>query len=73
MTPGFDRHALRRIRLERRISQRAIAAALGVTFQAVSRWETGTAAPATDNLPVLAHTLSCSIDDLFVSVTAATT
>lgn len=73
MTPGFDRHALRRIRIAQRISQRALADTLSVSFQAVSRWETGAAAPATDNLPALADALDCMIDDLFIRVTAATT
>ena len=47
------------------LTQRALADLLGVTFQAVSKWENGKSAPDISVLPVLADTLCCSIDELF--------
>ena len=46
------------------LSQEALAEALGVSRQAVSKWETGEALPETGKLPALAKLLGVSIDEL---------
>ena len=45
-------------------SQEALAAALGVSRQAVSKWERGESAPDTDNLIALARLYQISLDEL---------
>ena len=47
------------------LSQSALAQKLGVTFQAVSKWETAKSAPDIAFLPIMAEIFKCSIDDLF--------
>ncbi len=46
-------------------SQEELAKKLGVTFQAVSKWETGKSAPDISFLPIIADIFGCSIDNLF--------
>lgn len=53
------------LRKERGVSQGDLAAALGVTVQAVSKWETGKANPDLFQLPRLADYFRVSIDRLF--------
>ena len=52
-------------RKEKNISQETLANALGVTFQAVSKWETGATAPDISTIPLLANYFGVSIDELF--------
>ena len=47
------------------LTQETLAVKLGITFQAVSKWETGQTIPDTSLLPKLAQTLNVSIDKLF--------
>lgn len=47
------------------LTQGELACKLGVSFQAVSKWETAISTPAVSYLPIIADTLSCSVDDLF--------
>ena len=47
------------------LSQDELANKLGVTFQAVSKWELAKAAPDISFLPTMADVFECSIDDLF--------
>ena len=47
------------------LSQDELAQKLGVTFQAVSKWENAKAAPDITFLPILADIFSCYIDELF--------
>jgi tellurite methyltransferase len=54
-----------RYRKEKGFTQDELAARLGITFQAVSKWETGQTAPETAILPELAKILNISIDKLF--------
>lgn len=42
-----------------------VAERLGVTQQAIGRWERGEALPSADRLPDLAAALGCSIDELY--------
>jgi len=47
------------------LSQDELAKKLGVTFQAVSKWETAKSAPDIAFLPIMADTFGCYIDELF--------
>ncbi len=55
---------LRALRAERRISQAALAKAVGVTQQAVSEWESGNMEPTLSNLWALADFFEISVDVL---------
>lgn len=55
---------LRRIRIEKGLTQSALAEGLGVSDRAVSRWERGTACPDVTLLPRLAMLLETSADAL---------
>ena len=56
---------IREARLARKLSQEQLAERLGVSFQAVSSWETGKFVPDSDHLPALAKELDISLDALF--------
>ena len=47
------------------LSQEGLANKLGVTFQAVSKWENAKAAPDVSFLPMMADVFGCYIDELF--------
>ena len=47
------------------MTQEELADKLGVSFQAVSKWENAQSAPDISLLPLLAETFRCTIDDLF--------
>lgn len=55
---------LRRLRKERELTQEQFADAIGVSFQAVSRWENGTAYPDMELLPALSSFFGVSVDAL---------
>lgn len=57
--------AIRRLRTERGLTQEELADYAGVSFQAVSKWETGTTTPDIALLPRLAVFFGVRIDDLF--------
>ncbi len=46
-------------------SQESLAARMGLSQQAIAKWETGEAMPRADKLPELARTLGRTIDELF--------
>ena len=52
-------------RMKRGLTQTALAEKLGITFQAVSKWETGQSAPDITFLPQLAEIFNVQIDELF--------
>lgn len=52
------------LRKENGLSQTELAERLDVTRQAISRWETGTSAPSTDNLISLSRLYGVGLDDL---------
>lgn len=56
---------IKQLRKTKGLSQDALANVLGVTFQAVSKWETGTTAPDVSLIPVIASYFNVSIDELF--------
>lgn len=60
---------VRCLRLAANLSQAALAADVGVSQQAVGKWELGKSDPDWDMAPKLAKALSCPIADLFVSPT----
>lgn len=56
---------IKSLRKQKNISQEVLAQAMGVTFQAVSKWETGAAMPDVAMIPVLAGFFGVSTDELF--------
>ncbi len=56
---------IRALRTERDMTQETLAEALGVSPQAVSKWENGVTAPDIGMLPALSVTLGVTIDELF--------
>ena len=56
---------IRYLRLERNVTQEALAEYLGVSPQAVSKWERGAAAPDIGLLPALSVFFGVRIDDFF--------
>ena len=56
------------LRGQRRLSQEQLAERVGVSRQAVSKWELNTALPDTDKLIPLARALGVSIDELLGNV-----
>lgn len=56
---------IKMLRKARNISQYEIAAKLGVSPQAVSRWELGLSQPESVKLPKLAKLLGTTIDEIF--------
>lgn len=55
---------LRKIRKEKRISQEELAELLGVSRQAVSKWEQGDGYPEVEKLLLIANQLNISLDCL---------
>lgn len=56
---------LQKFRKERGLTQEELAQKLGVTFQAVSKWENAKAAPDIFLLPTIADIFCCTVDQLF--------
>ena len=56
---------IKKLRKAKQISQESLANVLGVTFQAVSKWETGSTTPDLALIPPLASFFGVSIDELF--------
>ena len=55
---------IRQLRTEHSLSQEALAHALGVSRQAVTKWEAGAALPSTANLLALAKLYGVSPEEL---------
>ena len=55
---------IRKYRKEKELSQETLAERLGVTFQAISRWERGEGYPDISMLPVIAGFFEISVDEL---------
>jgi len=56
---------IKQLRIEAGLTQRALAYELGVSIQAVSKWEQGHSYPDVTLLPKIAKIFSVSIDRLF--------
>ena len=59
---------IRRTREEKGISQEKLAEYVGVSRQAVSKWENGTSDPSTSNLIALAKLFGVSVEELLKEV-----
>ena len=59
---------IKTFRKSRNISQEALAKALGVTFQAVSKWETNVTAPDVSLIPAIASYFEVPIDELLITM-----
>jgi transcriptional regulator with XRE-family HTH domain len=62
----FQGATLKSLRQRRRLTLRALAQRLGVTYQAVHNWEKGINDPSADLLPIIAQELECEIGDLYL-------
>lgn len=60
---------IKKYRKQNNLTQEELADRLGITFQAISKWETGLCAPDIILLPDLADMFGCTIDELFSRVT----
>ncbi len=60
----FTAKKLTALRKHNSLSQEALAEKIGVSRQAISKWERGEASPDTENLLLLSNIYSVSIDDL---------
>lgn len=60
-----------RLRKEAGMTQEQFAGELGISYQAVSKWENGISCPDISSLPVIADLFGISIDSLFGRETAA--
>lgn len=56
---------IRRLRMERDWTQEELAARLGVSGQAVSKWETGQSLPDISQVPLIARVFGVTTDELF--------
>jgi len=56
---------LRRLRLEKHLTQEQLAGVLGVSVQSVSRWECGNTLPDVMLLPEIARLYGVTVDDLY--------
>ncbi|PWW04720.1 DNA-binding XRE family transcriptional regulator [Paenibacillus cellulosilyticus] len=56
---------IKTLRVERNMTQQELGDLLGVTSQAVSKWETGIATPDISLLPKISKLFNCTIDSLF--------
>ena len=56
---------LRRLRLQKNLTQEQLANLLGVSVQSVSRWECGNTLPDVMLLPVIAKLYGVTVDDLY--------
>lgn len=58
---------IKQFRLKNKLTQQQLADLMDVTRQAVTRWESGTVEPSTENLISLAEIFNCSVDELICS------
>ena len=56
---------IKSFRYENRLTQEQFATSLGLSPQAISKWEREECYPDITFLPILAETLGCTVDDFF--------
>lgn len=56
---------IKKLRLDRKITQTDLSKILGIKQSTIAMWETGESMPRASLLPELAKVLGCTIDDLF--------
>ena len=56
---------IKNLRLQKRLSQESLGELLGVSAQAVSKWEQGITSPDISLLPIIADCFGVTIDSLF--------
>lgn len=61
----FDTQKIKALRIQRGISQKELSAAVGVSYQTVSRWESGKAQPSEEHILRMAHVLNAETDDFY--------
>ncbi|MBO5324031.1 MAG: helix-turn-helix domain-containing protein [Oscillospiraceae bacterium] len=62
---------LRRLRIDKKLTQEQLASTLGVSVQSVSRWECGNTLPDVMLLPEIAQLYGVTVDDLYRQEAAA--
>ncbi len=67
MKPQYFSENIRNFRHAKGLSQRDLGLLLGVSMQAVSKWENGLAYPDIFLLPVIAQTIGVTIDELLMT------
>ncbi len=67
----FQGATLKSLRQRSRLTLRALAQRLGVTYQAVHNWEKGINDPSADLLAIIAQELQCEIGDLYLRTVPA--
>ena len=61
----FDTQKIKALRIQRGISQKELAAAIGISYQTVSRWESGKAQPSEEYIRSMAQVLNAEIEDFY--------
>ncbi len=61
----FDSQKIKALRIQRGISQKELAAALGISYQTVSRWESGKVQPSDEHISCMASALNAEIADFY--------
>ncbi|MGL4606542.1 MAG: helix-turn-helix domain-containing protein [Eubacteriaceae bacterium] len=56
---------IKELRVRKKISQRVLGGLVNVNQSAVSQWEQGRTNPVAEKLPLIAHVLGCSIEELY--------
>ena len=59
---------IKRYRIQRKMTQEFVAEALGVTRQAVSKWESGASNPSTTNLMALAKLFGVTAEEILKDI-----
>lgn len=70
-TRTFDHAKLASLRKEKGFTQSQLGEKCGADNTVISHWETGSAAPRADKLPLVADALGVSIDDLYTVAKAS--
>ena len=56
---------IKELRESNKMTQEELGKEIGVTRSTIAMWETNSAKPRSDKIPLLAKVLNCSIEDLF--------